>query len=72
MLTSPTVDKLRTLRLHAMVAAWETQQQDPSITSLAFDERLALLVDAEWLARENRRLARALQDAKLRPSHACA
>ncbi len=32
----------------------------PSITSLAFDERLALLVDAAWLARENRRLARAL------------
>src|ERR1700730_3766854 len=71
MLTSPTVEKLRALRLHAMLAAWETQQQDPNITSLAFDERLALLVDAEWLARENRRLARALQEAKLRPSHAC-
>ncbi|HXX37263.1 MAG TPA: IS21-like element helper ATPase IstB [bacterium] len=71
MLTSPTVEKLRALRLHAMVTAWEAQQQDPSITALAFDERLALLVDAEWLARENRRLARALQEAKLRPSHAC-
>ena len=52
MLTSPTVEKLRALRLHAMVTAWEAQQQDPSITALAFDERLALLVDAEWLARE--------------------
>jgi len=71
MLTSPTVEKLRALRLYAMVTAWEAQQQDPSSTSLAFDERLALLVDAEWLARENRRLARALQEAKLRPSHAC-
>jgi DNA replication protein DnaC len=71
MLTSPTVEKLRALRLHALLAAWEAQQQDPSITSLAFDERLGLLVDAEWLARENRRLARALQEAKLRPSHAC-
>jgi len=71
MLTSPTVEKLRALRLPAMVAAWDAQQQDPSIASLAFDERLALLVDAEWLARENRRLARALQEAKLRPSHAC-
>ena len=71
MLTNPTVEKLCALRLHAMVTAWEAQLQDASIMSLAFDERLALLVDAEWLARENRRLARALQDAKLRPSHAC-
>ena len=71
MLNSPTVEKLRALKLHAMLAAWEAQQQDPSSASLTFDERLALLIDAEWLARENRRLARALQEAKLRPSHAC-
>jgi len=71
MLNSPTVEKLRAMKLHAMLAAWEAQQQDPSSTSLTFDERLALLIDAEWLARENRRLARALQEAKLRPSHAC-
>jgi len=71
MLNSPTVEKLRAMKLQAMLAAWETQQQEPSSASLAFDERLALLIDAEWLARENRRLARALQEAKLRPSHAC-
>lgn len=71
MLNSPTVEKLRAMKLHALLAAWEAQQQDPSSTSLTFDERLALLIDAEWLARENRRLARALQEAKLRPSHAC-
>ena len=71
MLNSPTVEKLRAMKLHGVLAAWEAQQQDPSSTSLAFDERLALLVDAEWLARENRRLARALLEAKLRPSHAC-
>ena len=71
MLNSPTVEKLRAMKLYGVLAAWEAQQQDPSSTSLAFDERLALLVDAEWLARENRRLARALLEAKLRPSHAC-
>lgn len=71
MLNSPTVEKLRAMKLHGVLTAWEAQQQDPSIASLAFDERLALLVDAEWLARENRRLARALLEAKLRPSHAC-
>ena len=71
MLNSPTAEKLRALKLYAMLAAWEAQQQDPSSVSLTFDERLALLIDAEWLARENRRLARALQEAKLRPSHGC-
>lgn len=71
MLTNPTIEKLCALRLNAMVSAWEAQHQDPSINALAFDERFALLVEAEWVARENRRLARALQEAKLRPSHAC-
>ena len=41
------------------------------MTALAFDERFALLVEAEWRARENKRLARALQDAKLKLSQAC-
>ena len=71
MLTNPTIEKLCALRLNAMVSAWEAQHQDPSINALAFDERFALLVEAEWVARENRRLARALQEAKLRASHAC-
>lgn len=71
MLMTVTRDQLRALKLEAMAAAWEAQQQDPAASQLAFDERLGLLVDAEWLARENRRLARALQEAKLKLSHAC-
>jgi len=38
---------------------------------LSFDERLGLLVDAECLARENKRLARLLKEAKLRLGQAC-
>jgi DNA replication protein DnaC len=71
MLTAPTVEKLKALRLTTFAAAWEAQQADAAITSLSFEERLALLVDAEWLARENARLARALREAKLRLSQAC-
>jgi DNA replication protein DnaC len=71
MLTSPTLEKLRAMKLDAMAHAWEAQQQDPAIAHLAFDERLGLLVDAEWLARENRRVTYALAQAKLKPSHAC-
>jgi DNA replication protein DnaC len=71
MLTEPTMDKLRALKLTAMAAAWASQQADPRIEALTFDERLALLVDAETLHRENRRMATALRDAKLKYPNAC-
>lgn len=71
MLTEPTLHKLKALRLDALAAAWSAQQADPSVTGLSFDERLGLLVDAEWLARENKRLTRALKEAKLRLGDAC-
>lgn len=65
MLTAPTLDKLHTLKLPAMAAARTEQQHHAETSGLGFDERFGLLVDAEWLARENKRLARALQEAKL-------
>ena len=71
MLTEPTLEKLRALRVPAFAAAWQAQQQDPALSGLAFDERLALLVEAEWLARENKRLQTALREAKLKLSQAC-
>jgi DNA replication protein DnaC len=71
MLREPTVEKLQALRLHAMAQAWTEQQQTAELTSLAFDERFALLVEAEWLARENQRLTRALREAKLKLTQAC-
>ena len=42
-----------------------------NLETLAFDERFGLLVEAEWGARENKRLARALHEAKLKLSQAC-
>jgi len=71
MLTAPTLEKLQDLKLDAMAHAWGEQQQHAEMTSLAFDERFGFLVDAEWLARENKRLARALKEAKLKFPHAC-
>ena len=55
----------------AMAEAWLAQQQSTDLASLSFDERFGLIVDAEYLARENRRLTRRLSEAKLRQSHAC-
>lgn len=71
MLTEPTMEKLRNLRLETLAAAWAEQQKNPEIQALSFDERLGLLVDAECLQRENKRLARLLKDARLRIAGAC-
>lgn len=64
------MNKLHDLRLSAMAEAWTAQQKDPTIGSLSFDERLALLVDIEHMARHNRKLSRLLKDAELRIANA--
>jgi DNA replication protein DnaC len=71
LLNEPTVQKLHALRLGSMAEAWAQQQRDAKIGALSFDERFALLVDAEHLARDNRRLGRLLKDADLRIPNAC-
>lgn len=71
MLNEPTMEKLHGLKLTALAAAWNEQQKSPDIAKLSFDERLGLLVDAQWLYRENMRMARCLREAKLRISTAC-
>jgi DNA replication protein DnaC len=65
------MEKLQALKLAAMAAAWTAQQQDAAMSQLSFDERFGLLVEAEWLARENARLTRTLKAAKLKLSQAC-
>jgi DNA replication protein DnaC len=71
MLNEPTSEKLYTLRLSVMAEAWAMQAKDPKIAKLSFDERFGLLVDAEYLSRDNRRLNRLLKDAQLRYPTAC-
>ena len=66
MLTEPTLDRLRALHLGAMADAYRAQLHDPAIAALSFDERVGLLVDAEHLSRDNRKLSRRLKEAKLR------
>ena len=71
MMLEPTLEKLRQLKMFAMVAAWITQRSDTSMNELDFDSRFALLIEAETLARDNKRLQRLLRDAKLRIPNAC-
>lgn len=71
MLDEPTYDRLIQMRLYGLAEAWLAQQKDPDTGRLAFDERLGLLIDAEWMHRENKRMQRSLREAKLRLSQAC-
>jgi DNA replication protein DnaC len=71
MLIEPTVEKLKSLRLDAMASTWAEQIRSAEVSKLTFDERFGLLVDAEWLHRENKRMARLLSEAKLKISQAC-
>jgi len=70
MLNEPTNEKLKAMRLDAMSSAWTEQGGKPDVHRLAFDERFGLLVDAEWLHRENKRLATALREARLKLANA--
>lgn len=71
MMNEPTLDKLKQMHLDGMAGAWLEQHKDAKIGALGFDERFGLLVDAEALHRENRRLRRLLRDAKLKIASAC-
>jgi DNA replication protein DnaC len=71
MLSGPTMEKLRALRLEGMVSTLEAQQGDPGARRLSFEERLGLLVDAEWTHQQDKRLRRRLREAKLKIGNAC-
>jgi len=66
MLTHPTIEKLHALHLTAMATAFEAQRSSSQHAELSFDDRLGLLVDTEWTARESRKLTQRLRHAKLR------
>jgi DNA replication protein DnaC len=61
-----TLDKLYALKLTGLAQAYEEQQQHPQSADLSFDERLALLVERQWLWKENRALATRLAYAHLK------
>ena len=66
MLLNQTLDQLHRLRLNGMADAFAQQLQQPDTHALSFEERFSLLVDRELTERENRRLTRLLQLARLK------
>lgn len=66
MLTEPTLDKLYAMKLNGMADAWLQQRQQVHSADLDFDERFALLVERQWLWKENRALITRLHTAGLK------
>jgi DNA replication protein DnaC len=66
MLTQQTLEKMNGMKLSAMAEAFEQQLGSGEHAKLSFEERLGLLVDCEWTAREQRKLTRRLRSAKPR------
>jgi DNA replication protein DnaC len=66
MLNQQTVEKLQAMKLYGMAEAFHAQLETTDAGQLSFEERFALLVDQQWLWKENRALARRLRFAHLK------
>jgi DNA replication protein DnaC len=66
MLNEQTFDKLYALKLIGMAEGFKEQLEQPSFRDLSFEERFGMMVERQWSWKENKRLKRLLQDAKLK------
>jgi len=71
LLNEHTLNQLRGLRLDGMVQALTEQATSAAAAELAFDERMAMLVQREIDWRDGKRLERLLKAAKLKVANAC-
>lgn len=66
MLMEPTIEKMNAMKLFGMRDALQEQMTLSSYDELSFEERIGMLVDREWIDRENRKLERRMKAAKLK------
>ena len=66
MLNEQSLEKLYAMKLNGMAEAFAEQLQQPNIDELVFEERIGLLVDRQWIWKEDRRMKRLLKNAKLK------
>lgn len=59
-----TIDMLTEMKMTAMAAEFANQIQDASFNSIGFEERLGMLVTAEWNRRQNNKVARLMRNAE--------
>jgi DNA replication protein DnaC len=66
MLNEPTKTKLLAMKLNGMADAYDEQRAQTQIAELSFDERFAMLIERQWLWKENRALTTRLAYARLK------
>ena len=71
MLSNETVRKLHEMRLGAMAEAFSAQLEDTQFQTVSFENRFAMLVDAEWSARKSNCLTRLIRNAGYADPAAC-
>ena len=71
MLEQPLIEKLYDMKLNGMAAAFEEQRREPAAADLSFDDRFGLLVERQYLYKEERALRTRLHFAGLKDSGAC-
>jgi DNA replication protein DnaC len=71
MLNNNTVAKLRDMKMGIMANAFQRQQADKAFSELSFEERVGLMVDAEWTSRKNSRMERLIRSAGFTMPEAC-
>ncbi|MDR2446873.1 MAG: IS21-like element helper ATPase IstB [Treponema sp.] len=71
MLDANTATKLRDMRLGTMAETFDGQLSDSGYGQMSFEERFGLIVDAEWVKRQNSRMSRLIRNANYAISGAC-
>jgi DNA replication protein DnaC len=71
MLVEQTNEKLAQMKLFGMLNSVKDRLSRPDHQSLSFSELLSLVVDDEWLYRENKRMSSRLKGAKFKEQTAC-
>jgi DNA replication protein DnaC len=66
MLNKTTLNQLHDLRLHTMAAKLAEQMEHPDLDALPFEDRLSLVVEAEWLEKKSSRISRLITTAGFR------
>ena len=61
-----TIDRLKEMKLYGMLRAFQTSFESGSMNNLTTDEMVAHLAEEEWDDRHNRKIARAVINARFR------
>jgi DNA replication protein DnaC len=61
-----TLEKLNWMKVCTMAQEYSRQMKNPEVQNLPFDDRFSLLVDSEWISRQNKRLANLVRKAGMK------